>query len=90
MIQYSKPFIKTPDGEPGLNYLCAGYKEFFRHIDGPMRFMAHQLQAGRAPADIMNYTKNGQISQVIFKPGRNDPCPCGSGLKFKKCHGKAG
>ena len=22
------------------------------------------------------------------KPGRNDPCPCGSGLKYKKCHGK--
>jgi hypothetical protein len=22
------------------------------------------------------------------KPGRNDPCPCGSGKKYKKCHGK--
>jgi uncharacterized protein len=39
-------FIKTPDGELGLNYLCAGYKEFFRHIDGPMRFMAHELRQG--------------------------------------------
>ena len=25
---------------------------------------------------------------VEAQPGRNDPCPCGSGLKFKKCHGK--
>ena len=83
-------FLKTPDGEPGLNYLCAGYKEFFRHIDGPMRFMAHELRSGRAAAGIMKFTKNGQIPQVVFKPGRNDPCPCGSGLKYKKCHGKGG
>jgi uncharacterized protein YecA (UPF0149 family) len=55
-----------------------------------MRFMAHELRCGRAPAEIMKYTKNGQIPQVVFKPGRNDPCPCGSGLKYKKCHGKQG
>jgi uncharacterized protein YecA (UPF0149 family) len=23
------------------------------------------------------------------KVGRNDPCPCGSGKKYKKCHGQA-
>jgi uncharacterized protein len=27
--------------------------------------------------------------RVEAQPGRNDPCPCGSGLKFKKCHGLA-
>jgi uncharacterized protein len=83
-------FIKTPDGEPGLNYLCAGYKEFFRHIDGSMRFMASELQRGRAPANIMNYTgsSEGKVVKAFVKPGRNDPCPCGSGLKFKKCHGR--
>jgi uncharacterized protein len=83
-------FIKTPDGEPGLNYLCPGYKEFFKHIDGPMRFMANEIRQGRAPANIMAFIKDGQKSHRIFNPGRNDPCPCGSGLKYKKCHGKAG
>jgi len=83
-------FINTPDGEPGLNYLCDGYKEFFRHIDGSMRFMANELRRGRAPANIMNYTAphEGKAVKVFAKPGRNDPCPCGSGLKFKKCHGR--
>ena len=47
-------FTRTPDGEPGLNYLCAGYKEFFRHIDAPMKTMAGLLRAGRYADEIMN------------------------------------
>jgi uncharacterized protein len=46
-------FIKTPDGEAGLNYLCRGYKLFFNHIDQPMRMMANLLQMGRSPAEVM-------------------------------------
>jgi uncharacterized protein len=36
-------FIETPDGEPGLNYSCAGYKAFFIHVGKPMRLMAEVL-----------------------------------------------
>jgi uncharacterized protein len=47
-------FIKTPGGEAGgLNYLCAGYRLFFQHVDRPMRRMADLLRLGRAPAEIM-------------------------------------
>lgn len=46
-------FIRTPDGEPGLNYLCAAYKRFFNHIAPAMRTMTALLRAGRAPAEIM-------------------------------------
>lgn len=74
-------FVQTPDGEAGLNYLCAGYKKFFRHIDPAMRQMAALIQAGRPAAEIMEAGR----TQVA---GRNDPCPCGSGKKFKKCCGK--
>jgi len=47
-------FVLTPDGESGLNCLCAGYKAFFNHIDRPMRIMAQLFTRGRAPAEIMN------------------------------------
>ena len=40
-------FLRTPDGEEGLNYLCAGYKLFFSHINECMKFMAGELRAGR-------------------------------------------
>jgi uncharacterized protein len=53
-------FLTTPDGESGLNYLCAGYKYFFNHVDPYMRFMADELSAGRAPANIMQIMGNAQ------------------------------
>ena len=46
-------FLQTPDGEPGLNYLCSGYRAFFTHIDRPMRVMASLLRHGRPASDIM-------------------------------------
>ena len=46
-------FITTPDGEPGLNYLCAGYKLFFKHIDPAMKIMANLLREGRWADEIM-------------------------------------
>jgi uncharacterized protein len=46
-------FISAPDGEPGLNYLCAGYKAFFTHIDRPMRLMADLLRQGRYADEAM-------------------------------------
>ncbi len=83
-------FITTPDGEPGLNYLCAAYKAFFNHIDAPMKFMANELKHERPPANIMiELARQAEALQAAFAAaGRNDLCPCGSGIKFKKCHGR--
>ncbi len=50
-------FIAAPDGEPGLNYLCSGYKNFFNHIDPHMRFMANELRHQRSPANVMDWNK---------------------------------
>jgi len=40
-------------GESGLNYLCTGYRQFFRHVAADMDFMKAELDAGRAPANII-------------------------------------
>ena len=75
-------FIHTTDGEPGLNYLCEGYLAFFHHIDQPMRHMCQLLARGEAPAQIM-----AAYATQDAKRGRNDPCTCGLGRKWKQCHG---
>jgi uncharacterized protein len=80
----------SPGGEPGLNYLCAGYKLFFKHIDLPMRIMASLLRQGRAPAEVMHVLplEEARLQSAFATAKRNNPCPCGSGRKFKHCHGR--
>ena len=46
-------FMKTPDGEAGLNYLCQGYMMFYQHSKDAMQAMAHLYRMGRSPAEIM-------------------------------------
>jgi uncharacterized protein len=83
-------FLETPDGEQGLNYLCAGYKAFFRHADKPMRIMADLLRRNRPASEVVPVLAREEmdLKAKLAKSGRNDPCPCGSGKKVKKCHGK--
>lgn len=78
-------FTKTPDGEDGLNYLCPAYKQFFNHIDPHMRTMAELLRNDQPAAAIMEIIREENQVQKAASVGRNDPCPCGSGRKFKKC-----
>jgi serine-type anaerobic sulfatase-maturating enzyme len=75
-------FATTPDGEPGLHYLCASYKDFFHHVSEPMRAMSGLLRAGQPAAGLM-----ARYAMADAKRGRNDPCSCGSGRKWKRCHG---
>jgi len=51
-------FLRTPHGEHGLNYLCAGYRKFFGHIGPAMRTMAALLASGHAPAAIMRIPRS--------------------------------
>lgn len=80
----------TPDGEPGLNYLCEGYLHFFTHIDQAMRYMANELRHQRSPATIMGVMAqaDAELQRRYAHAGRNEPCPCGSGRKYKHCHAR--
>jgi len=96
--------LTTPDGEPGLNWLCAGLKAFFQHTARPMKIMADLLRRGRSAPEVMEILaaeqrpsaggdrpglvalRRGPAPATV---GRNAPCPCGSGRKFKVCHGRA-
>ena len=80
-------FMTTAAGEPGLNYLCAGYKYFFRHVDPHLRVMANLVASGKPAAFITQMLAQQTQTQRWESAQRNDPCPCGSGRKFKQCCG---
>ncbi len=71
-------FLRTPDGETGLNYLCAGYKRFFTHCRPFVAAVADVWRRQLSPTGIAGVPTRS-------KAGRNDPCPCGSGRKYKNC-----
>jgi uncharacterized protein len=66
-------FVESADETEKRNYLCAGYKLFFTHCRQFVQAISQQWQK---PAEAA-----GQDT------GRNEPCPCGSGRKYKKCCG---
>jgi len=76
-------FLQTPDGEVGLNYLCAGYKRFFTHCQPFVDEVAAEWR--RQTLEQQMPSTRVTDSQTNSKPRRNNPCPCGSGLKYKKC-----
>jgi uncharacterized protein len=75
-------FAISRDGDPGQNYLCAGLELFFTHTRAAMQTMASLIQQRRYPAELM-----ALIAAEDAKRGPYQPCPCGSGCKFRFCHG---
>ena len=77
-------FLRTPQGEEGLNYLCAGLKGFFTYSRPDLRRLAAFRLAGE-PLDRLMRVLQAEDIHASHHMGRNDPCPCGSGKKYKKC-----
>lgn len=80
-------FAAGADGEAGVNYLCEGYLRFYRHVLPVTERMAALTRAGRSPAAIMEELAEAERDERRRwrAAGRNDPCPCGSGVKYKNC-----
>ncbi|NSW57539.1 MAG: anaerobic sulfatase maturase [Armatimonadetes bacterium] len=72
-------FLLTPDGEPGLNYLCEGYRRFFTSL---RPFLTALATLRRRQLALKEPTPEDDRRA---EPRRNDPCPCGSGRKYKAC-----
>ena len=71
-------------GDPRrLSHLCEGWRQFYAHTVTRFEHLAQQIMAERRTEAV---PKNSSSAQ---RPGRNDPCPCGSGRKYKKCCGRA-
>ena len=54
-------FIHTANGEPGLNYLCEGYRQYFSHVVPYMDVMKRLLGEKRPPAEIMDMLATGAL-----------------------------
>jgi uncharacterized protein len=87
-----------------VNHFCVGYKQFFREALPELKRMAEYIKRGElpplkapvgegaeeriTPPQRVGARPGAKDRGVGRIPGRNDPCPCGSGKKFKNCCGK--
>ena len=75
-----------------LSWLCPGWRRFLEHAMPGFRDLARGIQAERERQAVADSAarRAGSAALGLPRPGRNDPCPCGSGRKHKKCCGGAG
>lgn len=81
---------------PGnLSWLCPGWEEFFNHTNDRFEKLSEKIKQQRQKEQIHKEQRLKKLSQKKLrlldktrKLGRNDPCFCGSGIKYKKCCGK--
>jgi len=71
------------DADPGSNHFCAAYRAFFEHAHDRLSALAQKWKQERR-----DQIPEPAAAPIISPPGRNDPCPCGSGRKYKKCCGR--
>jgi preprotein translocase subunit SecA len=75
--------------DPLVEYKNEGHKAFGQLLATIDANIADNILKAGAPTQMQKFTPKSQaVIENKKEPGRNDPCPCGSGKKYKKCHGK--
>jgi uncharacterized protein len=77
-------FSLSADGEPGQYDLCGGLYAFFDYAVPRLRRAIELAAKDPSPSELLQ-TLIAEERGRYRKTGRNDPCPCGSGKKFKNC-----
>jgi preprotein translocase subunit SecA len=86
--------IDPTTGEDEMALAMAGAETLARHgigraqVGGPVPAAPAMAREGAVPARNAAPQRNPQDPASWGKVGRNEPCPCGSGKKFKHCHGR--
>jgi preprotein translocase subunit SecA len=79
----SEAALEVPDAPPALENVS------YQHADPGTASSEEAVEASLAPSPSTAEEKAQQpFKRYKEKIGRNDPCPCGSGKKYKQCHGK--
>ncbi len=81
LVEYKK------DGHEMFRALLANFETWLAENQGKFQEpnLKSQINSNNQPLNIPNSKLN--IQDSMQKVGRNDPCPCNSGKKYKKCHG---
>ena len=93
---------RPPDDPRTLSLLCEGWKQFYRHTLGGFEKLAGEVRRERQAAQRRAHMEArmgaqrrtaapgpAPVPHRVGAVGRNDPCPCGSGKKYKNCCGRA-
>jgi len=80
--------IDATTGEDEMALALAGAETLARHGIGGAAGGAAPAAASVAARAAQIPARNPQDPKSWGKVGRNEPCPCGSGKKFKHCHGR--
>jgi len=84
-----------PKNRPGhgkdptqLSMLCDGWMQFYDHAMPGLRRLADEVREMRRAEQQQFASEMSRSHADIVSVGRNEPCPCGSGKKYKKCCGR--